>query len=496
MKTIHSFLEYSAIRLPNKVALVHNNKRITYAELNTLANKIRNFLAKKTKKHSTIALIRENSIEYLVAYFGILKAGCICVPLDAAMSGEEILSRLQIVSPAFVLSQDSLINKKGIESKSFGFIDIENLLKTNFVARTVNVSEEDYSTIMFSSGTTGEPKGVLLKHKNIVAATESIVEYLKITENDVDVNALKLSHSFGLGNIHCYFRQGGQVILEKNFVNLRGFLHRILDENATSFSATPYVLGLLVRHCDGTLQECGKVLRYVVNNTNVLHKEIGMPLLEILPETKIYTYYGLTEASRSTFHLLEKKDPSRLESAGKASPGVAIKITDDSDKEVCKNEIGEVLIKGRHVIEKYWKNEELTEKTIINGWLHAGDLGYFDNAGFLFIVGRKDDVINVGGDKVYPIDVEKVICSHPFVKDCAVTPAPDNLMGQVVAAHVVLDASRPQNVPDKNHASNIIRFCGGKMEGFKIPKHIYFHENIPATESGKKKRKVLRNDIK
>lgn len=483
MKTIHSFLENSAGRFPEREALVFGGRRLSYSEVNGMADKIRNLLCGRASSQDAVALFLDNSIEFVCSYFGILKAGCICVPIDVNTTDQNLLFKARDSGARIVISREKFRDKLR-RSGVLGFaeyLDAENVPDSEECERVV--SENDICSILYTSGTTGEPKGVVLRHRNVVSATENIVQYIGINENDIDVNGLQYTHSFGLGHIHCYFRQAGKVIIQKNFINLNELLEKIIRERATSFSAPPAILKLLVDNYPDKLRECGKYLRYIVSNTSFMPKETSLPLMDLLPKTRIYMYYGLTEASRSSFNLYNE-NREKVESVGRPAPNVKIRIADGEMQESPANEIGEIMISGRHVVDGYWKNPGESEKSIVNGWLRTGDMGYFDPDGYLWIVGRKDHMINVSGQKVSPQEIENVVCKFPGVKEVAAVGCKDGIFGEAVKIFVVAEG--------KVESDDIIRFCRGRLENYKVPRSVEFVGSLPKTEAGKIKRSFLR----
>jgi len=215
-----------------------------------------------------------------------------------------------------------------------------------------------------------------------------------------------------------------------------------------------------------------------------MKKESILKIMNLFPKVNFYTYYGLTEASRSTF-LLFNENKNKLESVGKPPTGIEIKILDDVGQIIPTNQIGEIFIKGDHVIKTYWKNSKANQ-SINNGWLKTGDLGYFDSDGFLFLKSRKDDMINVGGEKFTPEEVELIIKEIPEVIDVVVVGIPNEIFGQLPIAFVVTN--------NKTISTQIINYCSKKMERYKIPHKIVFLDEIPKTDSGKIKRNILKSE--
>ncbi|HJW97200.1 MAG TPA: class I adenylate-forming enzyme family protein [archaeon] len=481
MRTIHSFLENSATRLPDKEALISGERRLTYSEVNRIANRIRDFVCTKTGKQDAVAILLDNSIEFVASYFGILKAGCVAVPMDVNSSDQSLLFKARDSGAKLIISGRKFLDKL----KRSGVLefaecsDCEKIPECPHAER--HVSENDLSAILYTSGTTGEPKGVMIRHRNVVAATDNIVQLIGITENDIDVNALPYTHSFGLGHIHCYFRQGGTIVIQRNFINLNELLEKVIKERATSFSSPPAILKLLVENYSCRLSECAKNLRYIVTNTNFMPKETSLPFMGMLGETRVYMYYGLTEASRSSFNLLNE-NMEKVESVGRPAPNVEIRIVDDGMKDIPANQMGEIIIRGRHVVDGYWKRLEETEKSIVNSWLRTGDMGYFDEEGYLWLVGRKDHMINVAGQKVSPLEIEKIASGFPGIRECAAVGCRDDVLNEVVKLFVVGEGS----------GEEIMRFCRARLENFKVPRYVEFVESLPKTEAGKIRRSFLR----
>ena len=354
-------------------------------------------------------------------------------------------------------------------------------MNLNFLNDFYGNKFHEVSSIIFTSGTTSKPKGVKLTHKNVLTATSNIVKMISLQPNDIEINSLSLSHSFGLGCLHAIFLQGATSLIFKNTINLNEILKKGKHENATGFVGVPTTFYQILNSFTELFSSTSSI-RYLLTNTSPMKKESILQIINLFPKANFYTYYGLTEASRSTF-LLFNKNKNRLESVGKPAPGVEINILDDDGKPVSTNQTGEIFIKGDHVIKNYWNNSKADE-SIENRWLKTGDLGYFDSDGFLFLKSRKDDLINVGGEKFHPEEVELVIKEIPEILDVAVIGIPNDLFGQLPIAFVV-----PNN---EITSTQIINNCSKKLERYKIPIKILFLDEIPKTDSGKIKRNTLR----
>lgn len=488
MKTIYDFLDESATRYSSKTALVFENARVSYNTLISKAQTISNFIQDNTTAGEVISMMSENSIDLLITYFSILKSGCIVHLIPPQISDQNLLLQIQQTKPKLFFCTDPLkdkINRSGCLVEST-FVDIKS---KNF---GIIKSNKDYygnryhevSTIIFTSGTTAKPKGVRLKHSNVITATLNIVNKIGIQNDDIEVNSLQLSHSFGLGCIHAVFSQGATSIIFPNTINLKAIANVASKERATGFSGVPATFRKLLDVCKGEFVSCKKNLRYMLTNSVQMPKETIKEIINLFPTTKFFTYYGLTEASRSTF-LLFNDNLDKLESVGKPAPQVKIKIVSENDITLQANNPGEICISGPHVIEKYWNNPEADSK-IKNGWLYTGDLGYFDSDGYLYLKGRKDDLINVSGEKVSSLEIENIIKQLDGVSEVAVLGIPNDIFGQVPIAYVV--KTKPNLT-----SSDVISHCGSNLEGFKIPQKIFFLDSIPKTESGKIQKHLLKS---
>lgn len=485
-KKITDLLEHSVKKFPNKKALLFEGKAYSYKDLNNRVNVVANFLFKKTNKQDVVAILLPNSADFIAIYFGILKAGCIALLIPPNISDQRLIFQIKKTTPKIIFSYNvykDKINRTGVANicNYFSAEKIEWNRAWDVVDR--NVTENDISSIVFTSGSSGEPKGVVLRHSNVIQATKNIIEYLKFEKNDIDVNISALTHSFGLGHVHCVLAVGGTIILFRDSINLKKILSTIVENKATTFGAVPAILRLLISNYADDLRKCGRYMRFIQTNTSMLEPDLIRSILKLCPKTKFNYYYGLTEASRSTF-ITFNNHLDKLDSMGMPSPNVGIKIFDGNDKELGVNEIGEICIAGKHVISKYWKNPQASRR-IKNGWLHTGDVGYRDKDNFFFFHGRKDDIINVSGEKVDPVEIEEIVKKISGVKDAAAVAMDDKLLGQVVKLFISVESSDFDL--ERAYAE-----CRKNLESFKIPRLIEVIDKIPRTENGKLARFKLR----
>lgn len=484
-RTIPDLLDISAAKFPNKIALIFEGKSYTYNKLKLKSDCLSLLLKTKLNKIGIVGLLLSNGPEFIINYFGILKSGCIALLLPTNISDNNLAYQLNKTKPKLIISEDKYLPKLSrIKiNKKIEYLDGKKSLKANTTCiNEKNLSEHSPSTIIFTSGTTAKPKGIQLLHSNVVSATKNIIEYLKLNSNDVDLNISQLSHSFGLGHIHSIFAAGGTSILFRDSINIKAILNAVLKYKVSTFSATPTTLHLIIDNYSQLLSKVGKRLRLIQTNTSSLEPTLIKNILKTLPKTNFCYYYGLTEASRSTF-ITFNNHLNKIDSVGKPSPNVKIKIVDEKGKILKANQVGEICIKGKTVITKYWKNPA-ESKRIKQGWLYTRDLGRLDNDGYLFFSGRKDDLINIAGEKVYPQEVENIIKEIAGVKEVAIVGKPDKLFGNVLKAYLV--------VSDLNFNIDDVReICLKKLERFKIPRYIELVDEIPKTDNGKIRRQSL-----
>ncbi|MBI2099178.1 acyl--CoA ligase [Candidatus Uhrbacteria bacterium] len=484
--TICDFLDKAAERIPHKTALIFENQEYTYGQIGERSDRLAGFFAANADKGEAVAILLQNSPEFIWSYFGVLKAGTAALLIPPNISDESLRLELQKVKPKYIVSEKRYEEKlRRVSSSGHApiYIEARELGQKQAAGseRRRQISGDDVSTVIFTSGTTGEPKGVKLRHRNAVSATKNIINILKWNENDIDVNVSPLSHSFGLGHLHCVFAAGGTTVLFRDAIGLKNILAAIFEKKATTFGAAPAILRLMLRDFRPELERC-RGLRFVQTNISILEEELVSGILSALPLADFYYYYGLTEASRSAF-VNFRTAGYKQGLVGAAVPGAEIKIMDASGGEVLPGVTGEICIKGPHVIDSYWDNDEAS-KSVSGGWLHTGDMGHKNADGFVYFDGRQDDIINVSGEKVFPYEIEQAAKTVDGVADAAAVGASDPLLGEAV--RLFITEARP--VSDEV-IRNALR---GKLEGSKLPGEIFRIDSIPRTENGK----IIRHALK
>ena len=321
-----------------------------------------------------------------------------------------------------------------------------------------------------------------LKHENIIFVTNNIIKIIGVRSDDIEINPLQLSHSFGLGCLHTTIAQGATAIIFRNSINLKEIIDAVTINKATGFVGVPATFQKILLNYKEEFREAGKKFRYLLTNSAPIPKDDVQEIIDLFPLTDFFTYYGLTEASRSTF-LLFNNDITKIESVGKPAPNVEIKIITNNGNTSNQHEIGEVLINGPNVIDEYWAGTA-EESKINDGWLATGDLGFFDNDGYLYLKGRKDDIINVGGEKVSPTEIELAIKQLDKIQDVGVIGVTDKTFGEIPVAFIVTKVNLETN--------EILAHCIKTLERYKIPQNFIFIDSVPKNESGKIERSALK----
>ena len=475
MKTIIDFLEESYQTFPQKIFIKTSTKELTYHETYQKVQQLCSSLY-QYPKNSVISIMFDNCPEFIISYLGVLKAGHIAHIISPSINELNFLKQIDSALPTIILSLKKFSSRFERYQDKIKFYDFNEILRDNKICSKSSIGNT--ASLIYTSGTTSNPKGVPITHSNIVFTTSNIIKVLKYSSSDIDVIPLSLSHSFGLGCVHASLFVGSTIILHKSTMNLLEILKSIKESNATTFAAVPATLTTLVNSFPEKFVENCNGLRLIITNSTQIPKDTVKKLLELLPKTTLATYYGLTEASRSTFMIFDE-NKERESSVGKPAPGVKIKLYDENNNESNK---GEIWIKGENVIKNYW-NDLFTDR-FFEGWIKTGDLGYWDSEGFLYLSGRKDHIINVAGEKVNPEEIENLVRKLPNVDDVVAIGINHDLFGQVVKLFVKAESVLTES-------SEIITFCKKNLERYKVPMEVEFVNEFPKTEYGKVKRFML-----
>ena len=353
---------------------------------------------------------------------------------------------------------------------------------------TIPCIDLDLACLIYTSGSTGDPKGVMSTHANVAFAASSIIQYLENVPDDIVINVLPLSFDYGLYQLLMTFKFGGTLVLERSFAYPAAALKRIEEERVTGLPGVPTLFALLLQ-MDLSRFDLSS-LRYLTNTAAALPVEHIQRLRDAFPWARLYSMYGLTECKR-TLYLPPEELNRRPGSVGIAIPGTEVWVEDEDGRRLGPGEVGELVVRGSHVMQGYWQDPTATAEHYRPGrypaerLLYTGDLFKMDEDGFLYFVARKDDIIKSRGEKVAPKEVESVLYRLPGVVEAAVIGVPDPLLGQAVKAFVVC-------APDADLTErDVLRHCTQHLEDFAVPKQVEFRSELPKTESGKIQKRGL-----
>lgn len=482
---------------PNKPALISEGKYFTYKDLEEMANRVANCLrGLGTKRGDRVALFLPNIPEFVISYLGIQKIGAIAVSVNTSLKSNELKFILDDCGAAVLITTETLRENlpeqdlphlKHIliaEGKAVDGISLSELMaNASSSARAVEMKRDDPAAILYTSGTTGFPKGATLSHGNVISNMYSMNHNCGMRPNDQILLFLPLFHCFGQNAIlNSGLNTCATIVLHRHFEPER-VLTSVADDGITIFFGVPTTFILL---CDRASIHDMSSVRYYFSAAATLPPEIAKRWHEKFGVV-VNQGYGLTETSplASYNHHLKYK----FGSIGSPIENVEMKIVNlDDGREVAPGELGEIVIRGSNVMLGYWNRPSETAKVIRDGWFHTGDIGEMDDKGYFYIVDRLKDMINAGGLKVYPAEVENVIYQHPAVAEVAVYGVPDALMGEQVRASVVL---KPGQVVTEEE---IIAFCHQRSAKFKVPSAVEFVTSIPKNPTGKVLKRVLRQE--
>ena len=480
MKTIEEQIFDHVQNTPDKVALISGDTEITYSQLWDYclcsAEKLKQDY--HLKKGDRVILSAAGNIEFVYAYFGVHIAGGICVPIDPDTNQTRFEYIEKSTTPVCVMGLLHNVKKETIP-----FTDVVNgTSKATYIVP----EQSQVADILFTTGTTGAPKGVALSYNNLSAAARNINAYIGNTNSDVELLALPVSHSFGLGRLRCSLSKGATVVMLGTFANVKKFFKEMARCQVTMFAMVPASWGFIKKMSGKYIGKFADQLKFIEIGSSFMPVEDKELLMSLLPKTRICMHYGSTEASRSAFMEFHTYKDNLL-SIGKASPNVEIKIFTSQGTPAALGEEGEVCVKGEHVTCSYWnETPERFASDFYDGYFRTGDCGTMDAEGNIYLKSRIKEMINVGGKKVSPMEVEDILNTIPGIKEsaCIGIPDPGIVLGEVVKAFIVAD----DNLSDEE----IMQQLRPQLEVYKLPVEIERINAIPKTGSGKIQRLSLK----
>ncbi|MGI6851283.1 class I adenylate-forming enzyme family protein [Mesorhizobium sp. 1B3] len=500
---VETLLRNTAAANPGRIAVTAEETRLSYGVLDDKSDRLASaLLARGVRRGDRVVVFMENIWEMTVAVFAVLKAGAVLCPVNPSLKADGLRFVLGDCRPSAILTQAKyarLCEEAGrdvpvslITVVARGAVAIPGVLAfDDCVAEEPDGLPEagtgdDLAMIIYTSGSTGNAKGVMMTHANIVAASGSIAAYLENSADDVILGILPLSFTYGLYQLLVAVRVGARLVLQKNFAFPHAVLAAARAEGITGLPLVPTMAAMILSMKD---VEPLPTLRYITNAAAALPTAHVAGLTELFPQACLYLMYGLTECARATFLPPEEVD-QRPDSVGKAIPGTEVLVVDETGRSLPAGTVGELVVRGPHVMQGYWENPASTGAVLRPGpkpgerWLHTGDLFRTDAAGFLYFVGRKDDIVKVGGEKIALSQVEAALHACRGVVAAVVVGVPDPVLGMALrAVAVVSDPTLTER--------DVLRHCAGILPESMVPKSVEFRAELPLTASGKVSRRLV-----
>jgi long-chain acyl-CoA synthetase len=477
-----------ARRAPSAPAVVAGDRVVTFDALWSATRAAAAMLREGGARRGDRIVLSATSSDpaFVFGYLASHLAGCIAVPVDPQLPSERLRSIVDQVQPREIF----LTSSERFDAQRVRSLQELDSGQTVEAERFEWPLPDAVADILFTTGTTGDPKGVVLTHGGVLRAAGNINAFLGNTNDDREVLPLPLCHSFGLGRLRCNLLAGGTVILTPGFA-FPGLITRGLDAwQATGLASVPAGFAVLLRMGDEVLGRYAEQLRYIEIGSAPMPLEHKQKLMALLPNTRICMHYGLTEASRSAF-IEFHESAERLDSIGRPAPNVSVRIVDEADRPTPPGERGEIVVRGDHLMKEYYDDHRATARGLRSGWFHTGDQGHRDADGYLYLEAREAEFINVGGRKVSPLEVERWLSDHPGIAACACVGVPDprGITGEVVKAFLVADSS----AEDRPDEATLRSYLEGRLEAYKVPVAFAWIDSLPMASSGKVQRLALRD---
>jgi long-chain acyl-CoA synthetase len=488
----------AALYYPDKKAIIFGNKSYAYSEMNRIIGQTAAYLLELgISKGDRISLYMPNSPEWIIFYYGAARIGAISVCVPSAYKKDEMKQVVKDSRSCMIVTSDALRSQLP-ESEVIPLVSrtivvehdqtFQSILRGDSrygLNAAVSTTGDDTCAILLTGGTTGIPKGAMLTHRNLLYAAQNVGFHERMVPEDVGVCFMPLNHVFAQCHImHTYFCGCGTLVVFPGF-DMDKVVSAVIEHKVTRFYAVPTIFIRILNNPDSRKQL--KNLNYAFSGGTSMPAEVVRQWVSAFG-IPIHEAYGMTEAaSIVTFnHLFRHK----IGSIGMPAGIIELKVVDADDREVKQGDQGEIILRGPNIMKGYFDQPEETATALRNGWFHSGDVGVFDEEGYLYIVDRIKDIIITGGENVYPKEVEDLLHQHKAVNECGVVGLPHHEYGEAVTAFVTL---KPGVTTDER---TLIDFCKERMARYKVPKAIHFVADLPKTPQGKILRRELRKNAK
>lgn len=499
MATIVDNLLQAAEKNKDKPALILGEQSLTYAELFQHAKKIAVVLQHHgLQARDRVALVVENCPDYAAMYYGVLMAGGVVMALNTAAKVDDLHNWVSHADASFVFAKPKVFNIESANSEHYALIQCHDgnyqyvmtmgeMLDFDEQYQPLSINENELASIIYTSGTTGAPKGIMLSHNNLATNMESIRQYLPINSEDRVLNVLPFYYSYGNTVLHTNLGCGATIVLENSMMFPVKIAESMEKHKATGFYGVGSIYALLLSRANLHKHDLTS-MRYMTLAGGPMAPAHIEKIMQTIPSAEFYMMYGQTEATARLAYIPADLIQDKLGSAGKAIPGVRLEIRDENGDPLPIGEEGEIYATGDNIMMGYWNNPEMTKEVIKDGWLRTGDIAKMDGDGYLYMTGRRTDMIKSGANRISPKEIEEKLAELDGIEESAAIGIPDEVMGQVIKVYIV--KTEGSEITEQK----IMKHCKDKLAQFKLPKQIEFIEKLPKTPSGKLQRfKLLEN---
>src|SRR5919197_554705 len=498
-RSIADVLEVQARRVPHKPALWYRDAQISYSELRERVRRFGGFVASRAGRGARVGILLPNVPEFVVTYFGSIAGGAVAVPINQRLAPNEIgyvLSdcgvSLLITTAAHHRRIASLPEARTVSSwvvvdgdPERGAVPFSATLESAPLAEPAPAALGDVACLLYTSGTTGFPKGAMISHRNALFNATSCKRTLGYREDDVGLLTLPLFHVTGLhSQLVALFACGGTIVLQEEY-ETRRVLELVARHRVTALFFVPAIYKLITLRNDLASFELSSV-RLAAYGGPPMDPETIRALRRVIPGVKLHNCYGLTESSSLATALPSEVALSKADSVGLPVPETEAEVRNEAGQPLPRGTPGELYLRGPQIVQGYWGAPEKTRAAIRDGWLKTGDVARIDEEGFVYVLDRAKDMINRGGEKIYGLEVENVLYAFPGVAEAAVVGVPHPIFGEVPVAFVV-------PLPDAAIDAEALRaHCASRLADYKVPVAVRFMEKLPRNPGGKVLKQQLR----
>jgi amino acid adenylation domain-containing protein len=503
INSVANYLENSTLLMGDKIALITREQHLTYNQLLKAARKLAGYFREQgVRRGDRVVVSTGNCAETVIVFWATLLADAVISIIDPSQSSEKSHYIVNDAGArAFIIQSDkqhSFLSDKRSLPQDLLVINLDDdntesmskiLARSSDVIHPYKHLDLDLASIIYTSGSTGEPKGVMLTHRNMLAASQSINNYLHNTQHDIVISALPLSFDYGLYQMIMMIAVGGTLILENNFILPSRFLKLIEQYRPTAVPVVPSMVPLLEQYQQLKKQDVSSV-RYVSNTGAALMGRHILTLQHIFSKAEIYSMYGLTECKRCSYvppHALQQK----INSVGIPIPNTEMWIIDDSGNRLAPHQVGQIVVRGQTVMKGYWNKPDLTKQKLKPGLipgeyiLHTGDQGMMDEDGYFYFYGRTDEVIKSRGLKVSPREIETTLLKNSYIHEAAAVAVNHEHLGQAIVLFVSSNQQQTLTVKE------VQIYCKAQLASHQQPIDIVILTHLPKTSNGKIDKRLL-----